>query len=161
MKTFTILFITLVLFGCNSNNSFDKQVSWMYDVSEIDELLTIKKIDFFDNGEWGKIVKFSLSERQMNNLFEKYLFDTLNFKNNVNPLVMMNSIEKDWYDNDQNVRRKGNFLLYRDCKEANQWFMLIHQESKTLWFEIHFPDFGGDYTPCQKDSSGKVISQFI
>lgn len=64
---------------------------------------------------------------------------------------LLNEIEKLPID-EQFIKTPSDYLSFSDCKPGNSWTLLANKKSKTIWFEVLYPDFGGDISPCTKDT---------
>ena len=99
---------------------------------------------FYNNHEWGMIVRYRLKDSEMNALLKQY--DFKNVSGNIRSLQLLQDIE-----DEETLEKlsKSEFLrLYEDCKPGNSWSLLIEESQNTFWIELLYPDNGGDIGDC-------------
>ncbi len=149
------LFLTLSTSSCGDlkeNNS--ESLKWMSETTEIQIPDNIENQEFYNNHEWGMIVKFQASKNIFENFCKTYNMTKLN-ENNLK-MWLLNDIEGIPIGK-QFIKSPSNYLTFSDCKRGNSWTLLAHEKSRTIWFEVLYPDNGGDIAPCKKDTVANTV----
>lgn len=110
---------------------------------------SIENKEFYNNHEWGMILKFRTSKK----IFEKFCKANNMSRLHLDDLEMrlLNDIEKISLD-EKLIKFPSNYLIFTDCKTGNSWTLLAHKNSRTIWLEVLYPDNNGDITLCRKKS---------
>ena len=142
-------FLVLITFtNCGylkTNNS--ESLKWMTKVSGIRIPDNTTNLEFFNNHEWGMIVRFETTET----IFKNFTLtnNMSEFNENKGGMLLLNDIENLPFS-EKFITNASDYLIYTDCKIGNSWTILANTKSKTIWFEVLYPDNGGDISPCDK-----------
>jgi hypothetical protein len=151
----TYLFLMLLLSSCGvSERDYTESLKWMSETSGIQIPDSIRNLQVSNDNEWGIIVKFETTDE----LFEEFVLT-----NNMTVLksdlfgeieldiIQLNDIEEIPLDS-VFIKDGSDFLTFSDCKTGNSWALLADKKNKIIWFEVLYPDFGGDMPECDKDT---------
>ena len=145
----TFFLLTLIFIsGCGSfKNDNTESLNWMSKTTDIQIPDSTKNLDFYNNHEWGMIVKFQTSDVIFENFCKTYNLTQLN--EDELKILLLNDIEQIPLK-EQFIKKTSNYLSFSDCKTGNSWTLLANKNSKTIWFEVLYSDYGGDIAPCDK-----------
>jgi len=152
-KTFLIIcLITGVIEACNTQNYISKEtINWMSEISDISIPEKAEQINCFPYNEWGKLVKYRLTEKDIDKFITRYGLSPIESMTDKMDIIV--DVEKEWKNRTKNLSSEGEYFYLSNCKQGVTWHVLIDKTSRFLWFEVLYADFSGDIPDCDNDSS--------
>jgi hypothetical protein len=145
---FIIGLIFLFISSDSVEESDIKTIKWMTETSKVKIPLNAKRIGLYNNHEWGVIVKFNLSRSDWNSFTVEY--DMKPIKSLSFRMQLLTDIENINYKK-TNEKNFNEYLYFSDCKGGNSWSVLGDKRTRIIWFEVLYPDNGGDFAPCDSN----------
>jgi len=144
-----LLIYPFIIYGCDFEESYKNDVKWMTEISgvHIPENSDTMKVD--DNWEWGIIAKFQLNKSNISSFLKEYDFSPWEPWNIENRLIRLSVLEGERFNYDYNLELKKDYFFYSGCKPGNQWNLLVNEKTGEFWFEVLYPDHGGDIEECK------------
>jgi len=139
----------MVFTSCNSSSKKEylDELKWMTKISRIQIPNNAQNIELYNNHEWGMITKFNLDSIAFELFYNQYNLSplkNLNIKTN-----LLNDIENLPLDT-QFIKDINQYVYFEDCKIGNSWTVLGNLKTYEVWFEVLYPDNGGDISNCNK-----------
>lgn len=151
--TLLLASLSLLVTKCNSHDQsaelkqiHHEDLKWMQQTSKIQfpadaELISVSKAH-----EWGMIVKMVLREESIETFSSSYAFSRVRPEHFI--LRLSQDLSEPWSSIEKEIEESADFRFLRDCNTVNIWSALLNHTTGELYFEIIYPDAGGDIINC-------------
>jgi hypothetical protein len=138
-----------------SSCSQDCDINFIQETSKIKLPDNYEVIDCYDNLEYVITAVFQVDSSGIGILLKENIFKKapVNYK-------------LDWFgfnyldEDNRNIGNNDDLYFLEDCYKSNTWHFLLNTKTGMLWCSVLYPDWSGDFEPCEKDGEAVEESRF-